>query len=72
MLSSVVAISPKFQIVLPKLIREALGLEPREKLVVLEKGGQIVLVPLLDLKKTRGALKGVSAIGLRDETERFG
>lgn len=66
-----VVISPKYQIVLPKLIRETLGLEPREKLVVLEKGGQIVLVPLIEMKKLKGALKGISHEDLRDETERF-
>jgi len=46
----------------------ALVFEPGEELVVLEKNNQIILVPLLDMKTLRGALKGISLEGLREET----
>lgn len=38
-------ISPKFQIVIPKEVRDKLQLVPRQRLQVLEKGGVITLVP---------------------------
>ncbi len=42
-----------------------------EKFTTLEKGGKTIRVPLVELKTLRGALKGISTEGLRDETERF-
>ena len=37
-------ISPKFQIVIPKDVREKLRLHPQQRLQVVEKGGVITLV----------------------------
>lgn len=66
-----VVVSPKFQIVLPKAIRELLGLRPGRELVVVERRGQIVLIPVKGIKEMRGFAKGISVKGLRDETDRF-
>ena len=38
-------ISPKFQIVIPKEVREKLHLTPSQRLQIVEKGGVITLVP---------------------------
>ena len=53
-------ISPKFQIVIPKEVRDKLGLSPQQRLQVIEKGGVITLVPEVPLKSLKGALKGMS------------
>ena len=64
-------ISPKFQIVIPKEVRDKLHLTPRQRLQVLEKGGVITLVPEVPLKSLRGLLKGMSKSDLREKKDRL-
>ena len=66
---SLTTISPKFQIVIPKEVREKLRLSPRQRLQVVEKGGVITLVPELSLKSLRGSLKGMSKTGIREKKD---
>jgi len=63
--------SEKFQIVIPKKTREDLGLKAGQKLVLLEKGNSIEFVKIGSIKSAIGMAKGLSAKGLRDESERF-
>ena len=56
--------------VIPKEIREKLGLSPKQRLHVMEKGGVITLVPELPLVSLKGALKGMSKTNLREKTGR--
>ncbi len=55
----IVTVSPKYQIIIPKNIRESMGLRPGSKIVVLEREGRIELIPSIDPKKARGILKGI-------------
>jgi AbrB family looped-hinge helix DNA binding protein len=64
-------ISPKFQIVIPKEVREKLHLSPQQRLQVVEKGGVITLVPEVPLKSLKGALKGMSKTDLREKKDRL-
>jgi len=66
-----VKVSPKFQVVIPKEIRKHLKLKAGERLVIIEKGGSIHLIPVGKMKEMRGFLKGISTKGIRDESERF-
>jgi len=54
-----VTISPKFQVVIPKRIREALNLRPGQKVLAIRVGERIELVPLLDTAQRRGFLRGI-------------
>ena len=54
-----VTLSPKFQIVIPRRIREALGLEPGQKIHALLVEGRIELIPLKPMKSMRGFLRGI-------------
>lgn len=63
--------STKFQIVIPKDVREKLHLEPQQRLQVIEKGGVITLVPELPLKFLKGILKGMAKTDLRDKKDRM-
>ena len=65
-----ITVSPKYQIVLPKLIREHLKLFPGQKLQALEVDGRIELIPLISLKKARGMLKGLSSDPGREKKDR--
>jgi AbrB family looped-hinge helix DNA binding protein len=52
-------ISPKFQVVIPKAIRERLGLSPGQKVQAVLYGDRIELIPLQPVKRMRGFLKGI-------------
>ena len=54
-----VTISPKFQVVIPKAIREELGLLPGQKLQAIVYGERIELIPVRPIKEMRGFLKGI-------------
>lgn len=55
-----VTISPKFQVVIPKEIREKLGLAPGQKVHTFLYNDRIELIPLRPIRKMRGFLKGMS------------
>ncbi|MDA8124536.1 MAG: AbrB/MazE/SpoVT family DNA-binding domain-containing protein [Deltaproteobacteria bacterium] len=55
-----VTVSPKYQVVIPKNIRESLKLQPGQKMQVVEYAGRIELIPERDIKELRGFLKGIS------------
>ena len=65
-----VTVSPKYQVVIPKAVREALGLYPGQKMQVVEYGGRIELIPERDFKELRGFLKGINT-GLEREEDRL-
>jgi len=65
-------ISSKFQVVIPRAIREAAGLRVREKLEIFEKGGIIYLVPLQSLDEMRGIAGSIDISELREKIERPG
>lgn len=55
-----VTVSPKYQVVIPKAIREILHLRPGQKMQVVEYEGRIELIPERDIKELRGFLKGIN------------
>lgn len=54
-----VTISPKFQVVIPKEIREKLALEPGQKVEALAYDDRIELIPVRPARQMRGFLKGI-------------
>lgn len=54
-----ITISPKFQVVIPKDIREKLALEPGQKVEALAYENRIVLIPVRPMRQMRGFLKGI-------------
>lgn len=63
-------ISPKFQIVIPKDVREKLRLRPQQRLQVVEKGGVITLIPEVPFQNLKGALKGMTKTDIREKRGR--
>jgi AbrB family looped-hinge helix DNA binding protein len=61
-----VTVSPKYQVVIPKIIREALNLRPGQKMQVMEYAGRIELIPERDIKELRGFVKGINTAFLRE------
>lgn len=62
-----VTVSPKYQVVIPKDVRESLQLKPGQKLHVLEYAGRIELIPERDIKELRGFLKGINTEFKRED-----
>lgn len=55
-----VTVSPKYQVVIPKPVRESMNLRPGQKMQVVEYAGRIELIPERDIKELRGFLKGIN------------
>ena len=55
-----VTVSPKYQVVIPKTVREALKLHPGQKMQIIEYAGRIELIPERDIKELRGFIKGIN------------
>ena len=62
-----VTVSPKFQVVIPKSVREAMAIRPGQKIRVFEYGDRIELVPVRPARKLRGFVKGIDTTVPRDE-----
>lgn len=62
-----VTVSPKFQVVIPKNIRETLHLIPGEQLQVFVYQKRIEFMMTRDIKKMRGALTGMDTQIIRDK-----
>jgi len=54
-----ITISPKFQVVIPKEIREKLGLSPGQKIQTIMFEDRIELIPVKPIRKMKGFLKGI-------------
>ena len=62
-----VIVSPKYQVVIPKSVRQALHIRPGQKMQVVEYNGRIELILEKDIKELRGFLKGINTEFEREE-----
>ena len=66
-----VTLSTKYQLVIPRDVRERLHLVPGAKFTVVEKGGILYLVPDRPIAEFRGIARGTRRKGLRDKRDRL-
>jgi AbrB family looped-hinge helix DNA binding protein len=62
-----VTLSPKYQVVIPQSIREALNLTPGEKMRVIRYGNRVEFIPVKTAKQMRGSLEGMDTNLEREE-----
>ena len=62
-----VTISPKFQVVIPRAIRERLKLRPGQQVQVIAYGDRIEFIPLRPAHELRGSLRGMSTDLIREQ-----
>lgn len=65
-----VTLSPKFQVVIPQAIREALHLTAGEKLRVLRYADRVEFIPVRPIQQMRGFLRGMDT-GIEREDDRL-
>ena len=58
---NIVKVSPKYQIVIPRKVREALDLRPGQEVAVLRYRDRIELIPMRPVKEMRGFLRGIDS-----------
>jgi AbrB family looped-hinge helix DNA binding protein len=66
----IATISSKFQISIPKKIREQLHIKPGQQFIFIAKGECLEIVPKRDIKEMKGILAGANTQNIRDRSER--
>jgi len=64
---STVKVSPKFQVVIPREVRESLGIRAGQRVQVVAYDDRVEFIPLKPMKQMRGFLKGIDTTVERDE-----
>jgi AbrB family looped-hinge helix DNA binding protein len=62
-----VTVSPKFQVVIPKEVRESMGIISGQKVQMLTYCNRIELIPIKPMSKMKGFLKGIDTAVPRDK-----
>ncbi|MGK2943613.1 MAG: AbrB/MazE/SpoVT family DNA-binding domain-containing protein [Desulfuromonadales bacterium] len=64
-------ISSKFQVLIPKPVRDHLNLKAKQKLTVIEKDKMLILIPHSTLEELRGLAAGARTDDYREKKERM-
>jgi AbrB family looped-hinge helix DNA binding protein len=62
-----VTVSTKYQVVIPKDIRDDVGLKPGAKLEIIKYGNRIELIPIGPMKSLKGFLRGIDTDIVRED-----
>ena len=62
-----VTVSPKFQVVIPKEVRDSMGIISGQKIQMLTYCNRIELIPIKPMSKMKGFLKGIDTEVPRDK-----
>jgi AbrB family looped-hinge helix DNA binding protein len=64
-------LSAKFQISIPKAVREAQAWRAGQELVFIPKGKGVLVMPVPEAEELRGLARGANPAGYRDRSDRF-
>lgn len=70
-MSATATLSSKFQISIPKSVREEQHWEAGQEFVFIPKGKGVLVMPVPELEELAGIAKGASKEGYRDRSDRF-
>ena len=65
-----VTVSTKYQVVIPRRVRQALDIQPGQKMQVIEYGNSIIMIPVRPIQEARGSLKGIDTDTQREKEDR--
>ncbi len=63
----VVTVSPKFQVVIPREVRESMNIKPGEKVQIFQYEDRIEFVPVKKMSSMRGFVKGINTTVRREK-----
>ena len=64
-------VSSKYQICIPKPIREEMDIKAGQKFIIIPKGTVLNLVPKRSINDVKGLLAGANTNNIRDREDRF-
>jgi AbrB family looped-hinge helix DNA binding protein len=64
-------VSSKYQVVIPKDVRERANIRVGQEFQVIAKGGSVTLVPDRPISSMRGFVRGIRTTGFREKKDRF-
>jgi AbrB family looped-hinge helix DNA binding protein len=70
-MSATATLSSKFQISIPKAVRDELHWEAGQEFVFIPKDTGVLVMPVPELKQLAGIAKGASTAGYRDRKDRY-
>lgn len=70
-MSATATISSKFQIAIPKEVRERMGLRPGQKVAFIARLDGVMMVPVPEREELHGIARGANPEGYRDRSDRF-
>jgi AbrB family looped-hinge helix DNA binding protein len=65
-----ITVSPKFQVVIPRKVREMLRIKSGQKMQVVAYNNRVVFIPLRPIRESRGSLKGMDSTVRREQEDR--
>jgi AbrB family looped-hinge helix DNA binding protein len=70
-MAAVATLSSKYQISIPKSVREEQHWEAGQEFVFIPKGNGVLVMPVPDFQQLAGIAKGAKATGYRDRKDRY-
>ena len=70
-MNAIATLSSKFQISIPKSVREAGGWKPGQRFVFIPRGKGVLMMPVPEVDELFGFAKGANPEGYRDREDRF-
>ena len=66
-----ITVSPGFQIVLPKKVREQMRIKVGQKMHLIAYDNILTLIPVRPIQEARGSLKNINTVVVRDDVDRI-
>jgi AbrB family looped-hinge helix DNA binding protein len=70
-MSATSKLSSKYQISIPKAVRERLAWQPGQKIAFIDHGDSVVMVPVPDREALPGIARGANTDNYRDRNDRY-
>ena len=70
-MAAIATLSSKYQISIPKSVREEQHWEAGQEFVFIPKGNGVLVMPVPEFEQLAGLAKGAKATGYRDRKDRF-
>ena len=65
-----VTVSTKYQVVIPRMVRQSLNILPGQKMQMIEYGRHIAMIPVRPIQEARGSLRGIDTNPQREKADR--